>query len=90
MTRPRLVGLALLAAILGGPSSARAQIPQPHIPDVNQRRAMALAINQKSIIDNVTKAHLDNERNLLAALSEAEQRRLADLLRKLRLGLPDS
>jgi len=32
--------------------------------------------------------HLDDERRLLAALDETEQRELADLLRKLRLGLP--
>jgi len=32
--------------------------------------------------------HLANERRLLSALTDAEQRRLADLLRKLRLGLP--
>jgi hypothetical protein len=36
----------------------------------------------------VTEAHLDNERELLRALSASEQRRLADLLRKLQLGLP--
>ena len=37
----------------------------------------------------VTEAHLANERRLLASLTESEQRRLADLMRKLRLGLPD-
>jgi hypothetical protein len=31
---------------------------------------------------------MENERQLLSALTEAEQRRLADLLRKLQLGLP--
>ena len=36
----------------------------------------------------MTEAHLDNERDLLRALSDDEQRRLADLLRKLQLGLP--
>jgi hypothetical protein len=36
----------------------------------------------------VTEAHLDNERRLLSALTDAEQRQLADLLRKLQLGLP--
>jgi hypothetical protein len=40
------------------------------------------------LIDSVTEAHLDNERRLLSALTDAEQRRLADLLRKLQLGLP--
>ena len=40
------------------------------------------------LIDAVTEAHLDNERNLLGALTADERRRLADLLRKLQLGLP--
>jgi len=34
-------------------------------------------------------AHLANEHRIIGALSEAEQRRLADLLRKLQLGLPE-
>ena len=61
-------------------------------PDPADRRGTLITLTAKGLelIDNVTKAHLDNERNLLAALSEAEQRRLADLLRKLRLGLPAS
>jgi hypothetical protein len=33
-------------------------------------------------------AHLDNERKLLGALTADEHGRLADLLRKLQLGLP--
>jgi hypothetical protein len=32
--------------------------------------------------------HLANERRILGVLTRAEQRRLADLLRKLGLGLP--
>jgi DNA-binding MarR family transcriptional regulator len=61
-------------------------------PDPADRRGTHITLTPKGLelIDNVTQAHLDNERNLLAALSESEQRRLADLLRKLRLGLPDS
>src|SRR5215208_1093763 len=61
-------------------------------PDPADRRGTLITLTPKGreLIDNVTEAHLDNERNLLAALSESEQRRLADLLRKLRLGLPDS
>jgi DNA-binding MarR family transcriptional regulator len=61
-------------------------------PDPADRRGTLITLTPKGLelIDNVTKAHLDNERNLLAALSESEQRRLADILRKLRLGLPDS
>ena len=61
-------------------------------PDPADRRGTLITLTPKGLqlIDSVTEAHLDNERNLLAALSEVEQRRLADLLRKLRLGLPDS
>jgi DNA-binding MarR family transcriptional regulator len=61
-------------------------------PDPADRRGTLITLTPKGLelIDNVTEAHLDNERNLLAALSESEQRRLADLLRKLRLGLPES
>jgi DNA-binding MarR family transcriptional regulator len=61
-------------------------------PDPADRRGTLITLTPKGLelIDNVTKAHLDNERDLLAALSESEQRRLADLLRKLRLGLRHS
>jgi DNA-binding MarR family transcriptional regulator len=61
-------------------------------PDPADRRGTLITLTPKGLelIDNVTEAHLDNERNLLAALSESEQRRLAALLRKLRLGLPYS
>jgi DNA-binding MarR family transcriptional regulator len=59
-------------------------------PDPADRRGTLITLTPKGreLIDNVTEAHLDNERRLLASLSDAEQRRLADLLRKLRLGLP--
>ena len=50
---------------------------------------IALTDAGKAAIDATTAAHLANERRLLAVLSESEQRQLADLLRKLRLGLPD-
>jgi DNA-binding MarR family transcriptional regulator len=61
-------------------------------PDPADRRGTLITLTPKGheLIDNVTEAHLENERDLLAALSQSEQRRLADLLRKLRLGLPDS
>jgi DNA-binding MarR family transcriptional regulator len=59
-------------------------------PDPADRRGTLITLTPGGLelIDNVTEAHLDNERRLLASLSDAEQRRLADLLRKLRLGLP--
>jgi len=60
-------------------------------PDPNDRRGILIALTAKGreVIDGVTAAHLANERRLLGALTDAEQRTLADLLRKLRLGLPD-
>jgi DNA-binding MarR family transcriptional regulator len=61
-------------------------------PDPADRRGTLITLTSKGLelIDNVTEAHLDNERQLLASLSDAEQSRLADLLRKLQLGLPPS
>ena len=60
-------------------------------PDPNDRRGtlIALTAEGRRLIDTLTPAHLDNERRILGALSEADQRRLADLLRKLQLGLPE-
>ena len=59
-------------------------------PDPQDRRAILITLTDagRELIDAATDAHLANERSLLGALSEAEQRRLADLLRKLQLGLP--
>jgi DNA-binding MarR family transcriptional regulator len=59
-------------------------------PDPQDRRAVVITLTAKGreIIDATTEAHLANERRLLAALSEAERGQLADLLRKLQLGIP--
>jgi DNA-binding MarR family transcriptional regulator len=59
-------------------------------PDPDDRRGTLITLTPagRKLIDEVTPAHLDNERRLVAALSEQEQRRLAELLRKLALGLP--
>jgi DNA-binding MarR family transcriptional regulator len=59
-------------------------------PDPDDRRGTLIALTPagRELIDGVTEAHLENERRLLGALTETEQRRLADLLRKLQLGLP--
>jgi DNA-binding MarR family transcriptional regulator len=59
-------------------------------PDPEDRRGIVITLTPagRRLIDAVTEAHLENERRLLSSLSEAEQRRLADLLRKLQLGLP--
>jgi len=59
-------------------------------PDPDDRRGTLITLTDagRRLIDSVTEAHLANERRLLDALTDAEQRRLADLLRKLQLGLP--
>jgi DNA-binding MarR family transcriptional regulator len=59
-------------------------------PDPEDRRGTLITLTAagRALIDAVTEAHMENERRLLSALTEAEQRRLADLLRKLQLGLP--
>ena len=58
--------------------------------DPDDRRGVLIRLTPTGLelIDRLTAAHLENERRILAVLSEAEQRRLADLLRKLQLGLP--
>ena len=60
-------------------------------PAPEDRRGVVITLTGKgrALIDAVTEAHLENERSLLAGLTPAEQDRLAGLLRKLRLGLPD-
>jgi DNA-binding MarR family transcriptional regulator len=59
-------------------------------PDPDDRRGTLITLTAagRSLIDKLTEAHLANERRLLASLSEADRRRLADLLRRLQLGLP--
>jgi DNA-binding MarR family transcriptional regulator len=59
-------------------------------PDPADRRGTLIALTDagRELIDRLTVAHLDNEREILGALTETEQRRLAELLRKLQLGLP--
>ena len=59
-------------------------------PDPGDRRGTLITLTDagRELIDAVTAAHLANERSLIGALTDAEQRTLADLLRKLQLGLP--
>jgi DNA-binding MarR family transcriptional regulator len=59
-------------------------------PDPGDRRGTLIELTDagRRLIDAATEAHLANEHRLLASLSAADQRRLADLLRKLQLGLP--
>ena len=60
-------------------------------PDPEDRRGVVITLTDagRERIDAVTAAHLENERALLAGLSEAERGRLADLLRALQLGMPE-
>jgi DNA-binding MarR family transcriptional regulator len=57
------------------------------VPDPNDARGMLVELTPKGIalVDAIAPLHLDNERKLLRALSDDEQRMLADLLRKLLL-----
>jgi len=59
-------------------------------PDPEDRRGTLITLTAAglALVDTASEAHLANEHRLLAALTDAEQRRLADLLRKLQLGLP--
>ncbi|MET0686872.1 MAG: MarR family transcriptional regulator [Solirubrobacteraceae bacterium] len=59
-------------------------------PDPTDRRGTQITLTDAghAALDATIEAHLDNERDLIAALSPAEQEQLAGLLRKLRLGLP--
>jgi DNA-binding MarR family transcriptional regulator len=55
------------------------------VADPEDGRSMLVQLTRKGITlaDRVAPKHLENERALLAALSEQEQRRLAELLRKM-------
>ncbi len=59
-------------------------------PDPGDRRGILIALTDEGrrMIDAVTGPHLANEARLLEVLSETEREQLADLLRKLQLGLP--
>ena len=59
-------------------------------PDPRDRRGVLISLTPAGleIIDEVAVAHLDNERNLIAVLTDDEREQLAGLLRKLQLGLP--
>src|SRR3954449_2978953 len=60
-------------------------------PDPEDRRGTLITLTDtgRELIDTLTVAHLANERRILDALSADDQRALADLLRKLQLGLPE-
>jgi DNA-binding MarR family transcriptional regulator len=58
-------------------------------PDPGDRRGVLVALTPdgKRVVDAAVADHVENERRLLEALSEEEQRTLNALLRKLLLGL---
>ena len=59
-------------------------------PDPGDRRGTLITLTAagRELIDALTEAHLENERRILGGLDPLEQRQLANLLRKLQLGLP--
>jgi DNA-binding MarR family transcriptional regulator len=59
-------------------------------PDPEDRRAILITLTAagRRVVDAASEAHLENERRLLSALTDTDRRRLANLLRKLQLGLP--
>ena len=59
-------------------------------PDPGDRRGtlISLTAEGRRLVDAVSEAHYANEHRILSALSEGDRKRLADLLRKLNLGLP--
>lgn len=59
-------------------------------PDPSDRRGVLITLTPKgrSLVDKTSGKHMANEQRILSGLTEAEQRQLADLLRKLRITLP--
>ena len=59
-------------------------------PDPGDRRGVLITLTPqgRTLVDHAAVQHLANERRILAGLSPAEQRQLADLLRKLSITLP--
>jgi DNA-binding MarR family transcriptional regulator len=59
-------------------------------PDPGDRRGVLIALTPQGrrLVDTAAATHLANERRILSGLTAAEQRQLADLLRKLSVTLP--
>jgi DNA-binding MarR family transcriptional regulator len=59
-------------------------------PDPSDRRGVLITLTSQGrrLIDKAAGKHLSNEQHILSGLSAAEQRQLADLLRKLSTTLP--
>jgi DNA-binding MarR family transcriptional regulator len=60
-------------------------------PDPSDRRGVLISLTPsgRSLVDRAAVGHMANERRILSGLTAAEQRQLADLLRKLLTTLPD-
>src|SRR5215218_4701693 len=60
-------------------------------PDPGDRRGVTITLTDegRAVIDRVTEAHVANEARLLEGLGRADRERLAALLRKLSLTLPE-
>src|SRR4051812_18811425 len=92
----RLRGTDLTASMMIGSSGTTKRLDRleraglvARSPDPNDRRGTLIELTPAGLarIDEVTPAHFENERSLIAALSADEQTALVELLRKLRLGL---
>ena len=59
-------------------------------PDPSDRQGVLIALTPQgsSLVDKAAVKHMANERQILSGLTAAEQRQLADLLRKLNTALP--
>jgi len=59
-------------------------------PDPGDRRGVLITLTPQGrrLVDKAAVAHMANEKRILSGLTPADQRQLADLLRKLRLTLP--
>jgi DNA-binding MarR family transcriptional regulator len=59
-------------------------------PDPSDRRGVLITLTDagRELHDRAITAHLDNERDLLSGLTDAEREQLAGLLRRLQLTLP--
>ncbi len=59
-------------------------------PDPTDRRGVLITLTPEghTLVDNAAVNHMANERRILSGLTAAEQRQLANLLRKLNLALP--
>lgn len=59
-------------------------------PDNRRNVLITLTDRGRQLVDEIVVDHVGHERELLASLSEDEQAQLADLLRKLLIGLGDA